>query len=265
MQDSTNSPLSILDKVMESKEESEKQEFSPQEIISQLLRKLTSKEADVLKRRFGLNENEKQTLEAIGNHYSVTRERIRQIENLSIKKIKQSSEFDAIVKNAEHVVSNILNQNGGVVEQEFLMAEIFPTGYSEGNERAVLFIIAELLSDRFQKVPIDKKYKASWKLKITQLDFLDEVIEETSKLLEKQGKPQSIQKLFEDFSQTEFYNHNRERLNEKILESYLEVSQKISRNPFDEYGLANWGSIVPKRMNDKIYLILKKEGKPMHF
>jgi len=29
--------------------------------------------------------------------------------------------------------------------------------------------------------------------------------------------------------------------------------------------LSSWGSVVPKRMNDKIYLVLKRHGKPMHF
>ncbi|MFH1536447.1 MAG: sigma factor-like helix-turn-helix DNA-binding protein [Patescibacteria group bacterium] len=265
MSDQTNNPSSILDKVMESKEETERQAFNPQELISILLKKLTSKEADVLKRRFGLNDHQKQTLEAIGNHYNVTRERIRQIENSSIQKIISSKDFSSIVKGAEHVLSTILNQYGGICEQKFLMKEVFPTGFSDSNERAIIFIISQLLSDRFEKLTSSTKYRTSWKFKVTQLDFLDQVIEKITEILGKEEKPLDLNKVFNLFSNTDFYNNNQERIDDKILESFLEVSAKISSNPFSEYGLSHWGSVVPKRMNDKIYLILKKHGKPMHF
>ena len=39
--------------------------------------------------RFGLNGNDPLTLEAIGNKYNLTRERIRQIENKALKKLKR--------------------------------------------------------------------------------------------------------------------------------------------------------------------------------
>ena len=39
--------------------------------------------------RFGLNGNEPLTLEAIGDKYDLTRERIRQIENKALKTIKR--------------------------------------------------------------------------------------------------------------------------------------------------------------------------------
>ncbi|MBU0732235.1 hypothetical protein KKC88_05130 [Patescibacteria group bacterium] len=265
MSDQNTQTPSILDKVIESKEESEKSEFNPQELISLLLRKLTSKEADVLKRRFGLNEHDKQTLEAIGNYYNVTRERIRQIENLSIKKIKEASDFQDLVKNAEHVITTILSQNGGVCEQNFLMKEVFMTSHTPANERAILFILSELLGDRFEKVPNSKRYRLSWKMKLTQIDFLDKVIEVVKGELNNDEKPQSLERIFELFMTTDFYNQYKEQITEDVLGSFMEVSQAIARNPFDEYGLSSWGSVVPKRMNDKIYLILKKEGKPMHF
>ena len=68
---------SILDRIIASKEDQEKQDFQPLELISALLLKLSDKEADVLKRRYGLNAVVKETLEAIGASYHVTRESAR--------------------------------------------------------------------------------------------------------------------------------------------------------------------------------------------
>ena len=49
------------------------------------------------------------------------------------------------------------------------------------------------------------------------------------------------------------------------LNSYIEVTKLIKCNPFGEYGLTAWPEIKPRGVRDKAYLILKKEGEPMHF
>lgn len=59
------------------------------EQIINLLSTLTPKEKEILKLRFGLSGNEPLTLEAIGNKYGLTRERIRQIEKKTLKKIRR--------------------------------------------------------------------------------------------------------------------------------------------------------------------------------
>lgn len=59
-----------------------------EETIKEVLATLTPREQKVLELRFGLNDNKIFTLDEIGQMLSVTRERIRQIENKAIRKIK---------------------------------------------------------------------------------------------------------------------------------------------------------------------------------
>ena len=59
-----------------------------EELILQCLDNLTDKEKSVIKMRFGFNGEEPMTLEAVGNQLGVTRERIRQIEAKSIRKLR---------------------------------------------------------------------------------------------------------------------------------------------------------------------------------
>lgn len=47
---------------------------------------LTEKERAVISRRIGLN-GERETLQSIGESYAITRERVRQIEDVGIRKI----------------------------------------------------------------------------------------------------------------------------------------------------------------------------------
>jgi len=57
--------------------------------IMNLLNMLTPKEKEIIKLRYGLNGEEPLTLEAIGSKYNLTRERIRQIENKALNKIRR--------------------------------------------------------------------------------------------------------------------------------------------------------------------------------
>ena len=56
---------------------------------TRMLKELSQKERDVLILRYGLDSGEKQTLEEVSNRFNVSRERIRQIENRALSKLKK--------------------------------------------------------------------------------------------------------------------------------------------------------------------------------
>ncbi|MGQ9524571.1 MAG: sigma-70 family RNA polymerase sigma factor [Armatimonadota bacterium] len=53
-----------------------------------LLKRVSRREREVLRMRFGLDDGKPKTLEEVGRHFSLTRERIRQIEDRAIMKIR---------------------------------------------------------------------------------------------------------------------------------------------------------------------------------
>jgi len=57
--------------------------------VTALLKTLTPREAHIIRRRFGIGHLEDATLEEIGQEYSVTRERIRQIEERALVKLRE--------------------------------------------------------------------------------------------------------------------------------------------------------------------------------
>ncbi|MDR2613106.1 MAG: RNA polymerase sigma factor RpoD [Deltaproteobacteria bacterium] len=61
------------------------------EQAQKVLNTLTAREAKVLCMRFGIGEKTDHTLEEVGQEFSVTRERIRQIESKAIRKLKHPS------------------------------------------------------------------------------------------------------------------------------------------------------------------------------
>ena len=61
------------------------------EALKEILDTLTDREADVLRMRFGMYDGRTHTLEEVGQTFGVTRERIRQIENKAIRKLRHPS------------------------------------------------------------------------------------------------------------------------------------------------------------------------------
>ncbi len=64
--------------------------------IQKVLRTLTPKEEKVIRMRFGIGVDRDHTLEEVGRHLSITRERVRQIEAKALRKLKHPSRLKAL-------------------------------------------------------------------------------------------------------------------------------------------------------------------------
>jgi RNA polymerase primary sigma factor len=61
------------------------------EHVLRVLNTLTPKEAEIIRMRFGIGYEKDRTLEEVGNHFSITRERVRQIEAKALRKLRHPS------------------------------------------------------------------------------------------------------------------------------------------------------------------------------
>ena len=80
----------VEDRAAESPFEVAATSLLPEE-ISRLLAPLDNREREILKLRFGLDRGEPRTLEEVGDHFELTRERIRQIEARAMSKLRHPS------------------------------------------------------------------------------------------------------------------------------------------------------------------------------
>ncbi len=74
--------------------DAERNESSEQ--IMMILKTLTPKEEKVIRMRFGIGVDRDHTLEEVGRHLSITRERVRQIEAKALRKLKHPSRLRAL-------------------------------------------------------------------------------------------------------------------------------------------------------------------------
>jgi hypothetical protein len=151
------------------------------------------------------------------------------------------------------------------MNEQHLLDELFPVKRSPATDQAMIFLLSDLIDSRVSRLGPDAVFMRGWRLKTTDLDFVMATIDMVQECIRSANAPQDMVQLYELVRAHSFYKQHAAALAEKVILAFLEVSSQVDRNPFDEYGLREWGSIVPKRMNDKIYLVLKKVGKPMHF
>jgi len=59
------------------------------EAVQQALQTLSLREADIIRYRSGINQEREYTLQEVGDKYSLTRERIRQLEDKAKRKLRK--------------------------------------------------------------------------------------------------------------------------------------------------------------------------------
>jgi len=256
---------SILDRVMETEIKAQTAQFSPQDIVNGMLDILSERDKNIVVMRHGLSSSGgKKTLEEIGKEYHITRERVRQIEVTSVKQIRKQVKDKEEYIQAVNVIEQILKEQGGVIEESDLIDKIRQLVTERLSENVIIFFL-NLVKDKFITVKETKNIKAGWQLADFNENLLIEVLKVIQDLIEKQNKVLSFNDFWAKFKETEIYSKEQTALEKEVFLSFVKISRKLKSNPFGDWGMSSWNLISPKRMNDKIYLVLKHHGKPLHF
>lgn len=295
----------ILEKIVQKRNE-ESSRLDVVGVVSNLFSELMDRERDVLMRRFGLKGQKNETLQKIGGVHKLTRERVRQIEAASIKKIKKLDSLESYVSSVKKTVNELMEEHGGLIRKDYLLDILTVIALEmradktdlniEENEKIRLsyrnhfdFILSKLLADDFELVKNNQRFSPSFKVRGQELDHLEELADNLIDKVEGLKKTLTTEELIELLKQLDAYNRHQEKLKEdgvdikpifksktfvdkaeiinsnKILYSLMQSVKNLGRNKFGEWGISNWHEIKPKTINDKIYLVLKHVGTPMHF
>ncbi|MFH1187665.1 MAG: sigma factor-like helix-turn-helix DNA-binding protein [bacterium] len=253
-------PKTILETIIEEKEKKDALGIEPHSLVLDLFKELNENERDILTRRFGLLRQKCETLEQVGREKGVTRERIRQIEKGSIKKLQQIYLEEEKLKSLKNIVVRILEEYGGLMRENHLLDVLLEYMGSvekkESNKQAIVFMLANLF-DEPNLLKNHPDFHNSWYLSQVHVEKAREIIS----LIEK--KIIERNELLDELGLTDVFNEIE--IERKPFDAYLNATKKIEQNNFGHWGIASWATVTPKRINDKAYLIFKKMNKPLHF
>jgi hypothetical protein len=226
--------------------------------VAALLSALPLRQKDIISKRFGLKDGLRKTLEAIGDEYHITRERVRQIENDAKETLTESEHFQRL-EGFFTLLEEHFKKYGGMRAEYQLFEEdvknvLIPTLKTEIAQAYLHLLLS--LHDLFIRHPETDEFKTTWALKSADPAPVKQSVKELVQKLEAHREPVSREVLFKWFAglTTEEQVH--------VLESYLAISKQIDVNAFGEYGLADWPEISTRGVRDKAYLVLKKHEKP---
>ncbi|MEK7160760.1 MAG: sigma factor-like helix-turn-helix DNA-binding protein [Patescibacteria group bacterium] len=226
---------------------------------------------EVLVRRFGLRDGARQTLEAIGQDHSITRERVRQIEEgglASLKNPKILNRFRPVFE----TIKNHLDEHGELKKEETLFDDLtyvcFPVKEAkrwlgeksadwERCRSAFYFILT--LGEDFKRLPENDHFYAAWLTNKEALKRAQKTVDSLIKHLKNKGQVLLSSDLEAALSQL------YPELSVKAIRSYVDVSKHIEKNYLGQFGLTHWPEISPRGVKDKAYIVLKSAGQPLHF
>lgn len=206
------------------------------------------REKKILFDRFGIGKKAK-TLHAIGQEYSVTRERIRQIVNNTVKKIKKNCK-SAEAQKAIDLVDSFVQKSGGYVSSAQLYSKFDCTDLKEQN--ALKFMAT--LSDKLVAVKESGTIRQGWSLNSLKLSTIKNIAKESAAVLKEAKKTMKAKDIAEAV-----------KADPVLSESVLHGAKALMKTDDGKWGLVSWPLVNPKSIKDKSIYILKRHTKPIHY
>ena len=237
---------------------SKKITFKPKQVTKKILSPLQDRSLDIVKSRFGLGgDTERKTLEAIGDKYGITRERVRQIEQAALSLIKKSEDYKS-EKQSWDELKAIVTELGGLVAEHDLLESI---SKDEEVQNHVHFYL--VLGDDFIKHREDDDYVSRWSVdhelagKVhTSLSSLYSKLSDDELITESE----MVDRFLEELKQINVSERDAE-----MAKRWLCLSKGICKNPLGEWGKSSAAGVKARGIKDYAYLMMRKHGSPMHF
>lgn len=231
------------------------------DVIEEMFLVLTSKEKDVIVQRFSLDNRPRRTLESIGQQFSVTRERIRQIEKIALGKLRRTVQTTKL-NLVNDLANKIIKEYGGVVSESKLVSEVLNSLRSKEDVDANIIRLALSINTNVEKVEKTNLYRPFWRLKEIDLALISSVITAGIKVLKKKSDLLNDAKLIVQVRQ--LLGEKLSMYSDPMIISVLEIDKRLKRVN-DSFGLMTWRHINPRSIRDKAYIILKSSKQPLHF
>jgi len=227
--------------------------------LQRFLEELSPRSRNVIKRRFGIGAARAMTLEAIGQREGITRERVRQIENDAIKRLKKSPTF-ATLAGYEKTAIEALDKQGGIVAEDAAIG--LPEFRAVSDKNLLLFFFD--MCDGIKRRKEDDLFHPRWhtsrvpveKIEAALSAFVGDLRASKKTLSDTEARAQlaaHLRRECETHSSTE------------LADVYLALSHVIAKNSWGEIGHVESPFVRPRGMREGAFVVLSRAGEPLHF
>ncbi|MEO8862707.1 MAG: sigma factor-like helix-turn-helix DNA-binding protein [Candidatus Saccharimonadales bacterium] len=211
------------------------------------------REREIVARRFGLFDR-KETLEQIGELLGITRERVRQLEKVVVTKLKT----EAAAGNVPHIAMvqdaliELLKDSGNISRVNVLTGKIEKDNTRIAQSR--VSFLAQLCPKLIVIDDNDHYYLSTGLAAVHDAKTAKKQVDQIIATIKTIGKPASIEDIAKEAGMSDAKHAGALASTSKALAALN-----------GRWGLIKWPMVNPKNIRDKIYVILKEQGKHMHF
>jgi DNA-directed RNA polymerase delta subunit len=215
------------------------------------------RDRSVLSDRFGLTGSKPKTLEEIGKSLGITRERVRQIEKNTLKKLSDFVSADLRGQEITSVITAVIESNGGIIRTVDFDKAILGDESSAKAKHQLAFIVACSVGvGTYQES--NTVYKSNYIAPVTS-QITDKIIKEAISILKAEAAP------IEEKVLVESVRKGMSDITASAIVAAVSVCKGILKTDTGHLGLSHWRDINPRSIKDKTYYILKKHKKPLHY
>jgi hypothetical protein len=211
------------------------------------------REREIVARRFGLFDR-RETLEQIGELLGITRERVRQLEKSVVARFKAAAERGDLphIADVEAVLVEQLHKMGEAARVSNLSAEV--TAENSKTDQSRVVFLAMLCPQLAVIEEDDNHYQAVGVTTVRDSEAIKSDITKLQAAIEKAKEPIAIADAAKAAGIADA----------KQAAALASISKNLATLN-NRWGLVKWPMVNPKNIRDKIYVILKQNGKHMHF
>lgn len=232
-------------------------------LFRNVLDSLSEKEKIVIERRIGIS-GEKETLQNIGNSFtpSITRERVRQIEDAGIKKVGRIIKATEL-SNIQELAKEILSHHGGVLTREKLIGAIIKN--MELSSEINAHVLEVIIQSDFDIIKSKPRLGTQTYFTLPNIarKSIDAAHKEAVKILKRKKDVMERTELYTQI--IENIEGSVGKVDSVFIDSSLDIFDDIVKGEEVLVGLTRWKILNPKTLKDKAIYVMKKELVPMHF
>ena len=261
--DNNMEPESVIKSIMVEQEEKSRGALDPFVVAINAMNGLKERERDVIINRYGLENGKKVTLEAVGKKFNITRERVRQIESATLRKLieKPTKDLVQLIK----LINSHLSEVGGVLSVNGLTSYLKSPQADQAELKTNALRLVMDVNEAVVALPNLSELQTGWMKRGFPQNLITPILSALAKVLTDANRTMTEKELWEALLHQETYQTYESQLSPTILTGLLSISTQIAQAADGKWGLAAWPTVVPKRIRDKVFLILEVSGKPKHF
>lgn len=225
-----------------------------EKIVSDIVKTIDrEREQEIISRRFGLHDR-KETLEQIGELLGITRERVRQLEKAVVARLKSQADSGNLphIAMVQDALVELLGNLGSTARVSELTGRI--TKENTRIDQSRVSFLAQLCPKVVTIDDNDFYFHAAALKGVHDEKIIKKQVDTIIKTLKELGEPATI----EDVATKAGISSPKEAAALASISKQLATLNGM-------WGLIKWPMVNPKNIRDKIYVILKKHGKHMHF